>query len=82
MNETSSHPDPVFSLTGLRRFRVWVAFLLAFFGSTGVLLGWRQAAERAAQDRDWGDMLSSERCDPGLTKAEHTVATDRARPAR
>ena len=79
MNETSSHPDPVFSLTGLRRFRVWVAFLLAFFGSTGVLLGWRQAAERAAQDRDWGDMLSYERCDPGLTKAEHTVATDRAR---
>ncbi|NBT12969.1 MAG: hypothetical protein EBS56_05215 [Planctomycetia bacterium] len=79
MRDAASHSDPVISLAGLRRFRVWVTFLIAFFGGTGVLLGWRLAAERAAQDRDWRDVMSSEACDPGLTKADHDVATDRAR---
>jgi len=79
MSDAASDSTPVISLSGLRRFRVWVTFLVAFFASTGVLLGWRQAAERAAQDRDWRDVMSSEACDPGLTKADHTVATDGAR---
>jgi hypothetical protein len=78
MNDAASHPPPVFSLSGLRRFRVWVAFLLAFFGSTGLLLGWKQAAERAGLDRDWRQVMNPDLPDPGLTPADR-VASDHAR---
>ena len=78
MNDAATHSPPVFSLSGLRRFRVWVAFLFAFFGSTGVLLGWKQAAERASQDHAWRQMMDPDLPDPGLTPADR-VATDHAR---
>jgi hypothetical protein len=52
MNDASSHAWPVVSPWGPRRFRVWVAFVVTFFAATGALLGWIQAAERAALDRD------------------------------
>lgn len=78
MNDATSHAAPVFSLSGLRRFRVWVAFVVAFFGATGGILGWKQAAERAALDRDWRQVLDADLPDPGLTPADR-VATDEAR---
>ena len=77
MNDFATNRTPTFSLSGLRRFRVWVSFLIAFFVSTGMLLGWKQAAERAAQDRDWYDFMQPGAPDPGLTPADD-VPTDHA----
>lgn len=65
-------------LSGLRRFRRWTAFLILFFASAGILIGWQQAAERARQDRDWRAFMDPGLPDPGLTPAEHTP-TDNAR---
>jgi len=65
-------------LAGLRRFRLWVAFLTLFFAGVGILLGRMQAAERGGQDRQWREMLDPAAADPGLTPAE-AVSTDRAR---
>jgi hypothetical protein len=66
------------ALQGLRRFRRWVTFLVIFFGVVGILLGWMQAAERAALDRTWQAVMDPLAADPGLTPAED-VPTDRAR---
>jgi hypothetical protein len=77
MNDSGTNRIQPFSLSGLRRFRVWVSFLIAFFVSTGMLLGWKQAAERAAQDRDWRAVMQSGVPDPGLTPADD-VPTDHA----
>jgi len=78
MNDSTTPLAPVFSLSGLRRFRVWITFLVVFFGVTGLLLGWRQATDRAAAERDWRAVMDSRLPDPGLTAADD-VSIDRAR---
>jgi len=55
-----------------------VAFLVIFFGAVGISLGWRQATERAAQDREWQAVMDPRAPDPGLTPAT-VAATDAAR---
>lgn len=78
MNDETHPPTPVFSLSGLRRFRVWVTFLIVFFVTTGATLGWTLSAERSARDRAWRDIMNPDASDPGLTPAD-AVATDKAR---
>lgn len=78
MNDTSPPQPSVISLSGLRRFRVWVTFLIVFFVATGMLLGGMLASERSARDRGWRAVMSPHVPDPGLTSADD-VATDEAR---
>ena len=78
MNDATTSPSLTFSLAGLRRFRIWVAFLVVFFVSAGMLLGWKQAAERATLDLEWRQVMAPDLPDPGLTPADN-VATDHSR---
>lgn len=73
-----SRHDAASTLSGLRRFQRWTAFLVLFFGGAGVLVGWIQSAERARQDNDWRAFLDPSAPDPGLTAADD-IPADRAR---
>ncbi|NCY02829.1 MAG: hypothetical protein EBX36_07945 [Planctomycetia bacterium] len=74
----TSAVDAILPLAGLRRFRLWVGFLVCFFAGVGWLFGRMQAAERFGQDRAWRDMLDPVADDPGLTPADD-LPVDRAR---